>query len=70
MDKFTDFWGGIWEDVDKTTYQPWMMEVGHKIRQKVEDVREFFVREDGIARVIKKRKDWTAPGIDGIENFW
>ena len=22
MDKFTDVWGGIWEDDEKTTYQP------------------------------------------------
>ena len=64
MDKFTDFWSGIWKDDEKTTY-----EVGQKIKQDLEDVREFLVSEDDIARVIKKRKNWTAPGIDDIENF-
>ena len=47
-----------------------MIEVGQKIKQKVENVREFIVRKNDIARVIKKRKNWTAPGIDGIGNFW
>ena len=34
-----------------------MTKVGQKIRQKVEDVKEFIVSEDDIARVIKKRKN-------------
>ena len=33
-----------------------MIEVGQKIRQKVEDVREFIVNEDDVARVIKKEE--------------
>ena len=32
-----------------------MIEVGQKIRQKVEDVREIIASEGDIARVIKKR---------------
>ena len=36
----------------------------------MEDVREFIVSEDNIAKGIKKRKNWTALGIDDIENFW
>ena len=70
MDKFTDFQSGIWEDDEKTAYQLWLIEVGQKIKQKVENVREFIVRKNDISRVIKKRKNWTAPGIDDIENFW
>ena len=70
MDKFTDFWGGIWEDDEKNAYQPWMIEVKQKIKQKMENVREFIVSKDNIARVMKKRKNWTAPEIDDLENFW
>ena len=33
-----------------------MIEVGQKIRQKVEDVREFIVNADDVASVIKKEK--------------
>ena len=47
-----------------------MTKVGQKIRQNVEDVKEFSVSEDDIARVIKKRKNWSAPGVDDIENLW
>ena len=43
IDKFTDFWGCIWQDDKKTTYQPWIIEVRQKIRLKVDDVREFIV---------------------------
>ena len=56
MDKFTDFWGGIWEDDE-------MIEVGLNIRQKVEDVREFIVSEDNIARVIKKERIGQHQGL-------
>ena len=70
MERFTEFWGGIWEDEEKTEYQPWMKVIEDKIRAKVHDVDEFKVTEAGIKRVIGKRKNWTAPGIDGIENFW
>ena len=46
-----------------------MIEVRQKIRQNVEDVREFIVSEDDIARIIKIRKNWTAPGICSFKNF-
>ena len=70
MDKFTEFWAGIWESEEKTTLQPWMEKVEKKIRAKVTNVKEFIVAESDIAIIIKQRKNWTAPGIDGIENFW
>ena len=70
IDKFTQFWASIWESEERTTLQPWMEKVEKKIRAKVTNVKEFIVAESDIAMVIKKRKNWTAPGIDGIENFW
>ena len=62
--------GVVYGNDKKTTYQPWIIDVRQKISQKVEDVREFIVSEDNIARVIQKRMNCTAPEIDGIENFW
>ena len=70
IEKFTEFWGGIWEDDEKTEQQPWMEKVKQKIREKIHTVTEFKVSESDIEKVIKKRKNWTAPGIDEIENFW
>ena len=69
MEKFTEFWRGIWEDDENTTQQPWMKAVEGKIKAKVHTVREFVVTESEIGKVISKRKNWTAPGIDRIENF-
>jgi len=69
MEKFTNFWGGIWEDDEKTIDRPWMEVIGNKIREKVHRVEEFKVSESDIEKIIKKRKNWTAP-VDGIENYW
>jgi len=70
MEKFTEFWGGIWEDDERTADRPWMTVIGEKIKSKVHRVREFQVSEEDIQKTVRNRKNWTAPGIDGIENFW
>jgi len=70
MNKFTEFWGGIWEDDQKTTETEWMKDIGNRIKEKIQEVHEFMVCDKDIKEVIKKKKNWTAPGIDGIENFW
>ena len=44
------------------------IEFGHKI--KVYTVEEFDVTEDNLASVFKKRKNWSAPGVDEIQNNW
>ena len=35
-----------------------------------ERVKEFDIIENGLISEIKKRKNWTAPGVDRIQNFW
>ena len=35
-----------------------------------ENVKEFTLTEKRVAGEIRKRKNWTAPGIDGIQNYW
>ena len=70
IDKFVDFWGGIWERKELTPYMPWMEEIGRQLHQKVNSVNDFTVTFDKVKKEIAKRKGWTAPGIDGIENYW
>lgn len=70
MEKFTEFWGGIWENDKETKDTNWMHEVGKRIQQKVTSVEEFQVNETDLGNVIRGRKNWTAPGVDGIENYW
>ena len=41
MEKFEEFWGGIWKDNTKTPQQKWMNTVAKKIGQKVTNVQKF-----------------------------
>ena len=70
MEKFEEFWGGIWEDETETPNRKWMNTVAKKIREKVKYVQEFTIPEKNFYDIVKKRKNWSAPGIDRIQNFW
>ena len=69
MEKFVEFWGGIWEDEKKTPEQPWMKVVEQKWKEKVQDVKEFVITREDLTKVVKRRNNWSALGIDGIQNF-
>ena len=70
INKFTDFWAGIWEDDSKTPVTKWMRGIEKRLREKVKSTSEFKVTEKDLQDVAKKRKNWSAPGIDGITNYW
>ena len=70
INKFTDFWAGVWEDDNKTPVTKWMKEIEKRLREKVKTTSEFKVTEKDLRDVVKKRKNWSAPGIDGITNYW
>ena len=50
--------------------KPWMEEIESRLKAKVHNVRIFNITEIELGNIIKKRKNWSAPGIDGIQNFW
>ena len=70
MEKFEEFWGGIWEDNSKTPQRKWMNTISNKIAEKVTDVQDFSISEEKVYNTIKKRKNWSSPGIDGVQNFY
>ena len=70
INEFVAFWRGIWEDQKVTPFLPWMDEVAGKLKRMVVEVKEFDVTEEKLTEVIKKRKNWSSPGIDGIQNYW
>ena len=71
MKKFEEFWAGIWEDNAKTPQRKWMHTVAKKIGEKVTNVQEFTITEKKLYEItVKKRKNWSAVGIDGVQNFW
>ena len=55
---------------EKTPEIPWMEKVKIELREKVQNVNEFTITENKVVAEIRKRKNWTAPGIDGIQNYW
>ena len=70
MDKFIEFWGGIWEGRENKPHMPWMEEVKMQLNAKVTSVNDFNISLERVRKEVAKRKGWTAPGIDGIQNFW
>ena len=64
MEKFAEFWGGIWEKEDVTPMLPWMNNVNEKLRASINTVKEFTIQEERLINIAKKRKGWTSPGID------
>ena len=70
MEKFVEFWAGIWKQNEPTPNMPWMEEVKAELSEKVNIVSQFEITEEKLRKETSKRKNWTAPGIDGIQNYW
>ena len=70
IEKFEGFLAGIWENETQTPHRKWMNMVARKLSEKVTDVQEFKTDDKKLYETVKKRKNWTAPGTDGIQNFW
>ena len=45
-----------------------MESVRGKIRNKITSVKKFNITVKAIEKETKKRRNWTEPGIDGIQN--
>ena len=70
MQRFVEFWGSIWKQNELIPNMPWMEEVKAKLGKRANLVSEFAITVENMKKEIVKRKNWTAPGIDGIQNFW
>ena len=70
MEKNENFCTGIWEDNTKTPQRKWMNIVAKKIGHKVTNVQELTITEKKLHQIIKKRKNRSTPGINGVHNFW
>ena len=46
MDKFVEFWGGIWEQNERTPNMPWMEQVKRELQEKVGVVSELHANND------------------------
>ena len=70
MEKFVEFWGGIWEREGRTPSIPWMEEIRRQSNEKVNQVNVFSITFEKVKKEVAKRERWAAPGIDGIQNYW
>ena len=61
MDKFIEFWGGIWEKEERTLEMPWMDKLHRQLTEKVNSVKEFNITDRNLITEIIKRKNWSAP---------
>ena len=69
MERFVKLWGDIWEKDDRAPEIPWMESVSKQLRDKITSVKEFNITVETLKTETKKRKNWTAPEMDGIQNF-
>ena len=70
IEKFVEFWGGIWEKEERTPEMSWMEKVREDLMRKINRVNVFGITEKSLTMESNKKKNWTAPGIDRIQNCW
>ena len=58
------------EKDEKTPTVPWMEKAREALKAEVHKVGQFTIIEEVLTSTAKKRKNWTSPGIDGIQNYW
>ena len=57
MEKFENFWGGIWEEKKEVEKQQWMAEIETKLSRKVTMIKEMETKAEDIGMMVKKRKN-------------
>ena len=57
MEKFVEFWGGIWEREKRMPNMPRMEEIGRQLNEKVNQVNEFNITQKALTRVFTKIKE-------------
>ena len=58
------------ERQERNPYMPWMEEIRRQLNEKVSQVNEFNITFEKVKKEVAKRKGWTAPGINSMQNYW
>ena len=61
MEKFVEFWGGIWEQNELTPNMPWMEEVKAELNKKANIVGEFGITEEKLRKKNIKTNELDSP---------
>ena len=54
MERFVDFWGGIWETEERTPNIPWMEEIRRELNEKINQVKEFNITFEKLKKEVAK----------------
>lgn len=66
----TAFWKDIWsQSVEHDTRARWI-DTERQNSSRCSTMPEVNISESDIIATFKKMKNWTAPGVDGIQNYW
>lgn len=68
--EFANYWKSVWNNPEAADLDaPWLKQVQRGVSELIEMEQPIISRSD-IENVLKKAKNWKAPGPDKIHNFW
>ena len=70
MQEVENFWSKLWEGVGTNSSNASWIEDQEKINEHQEQQKSIDITKDEIVLAMMKSSNWTAPGNDGIANFW
>ena len=69
IEKFEEFWAGIWEDDIKTPQRKWINTIVRKITDKFTNVQELVITGEILYGTVKKRKNGLPPELKEYQTF-
>lgn len=64
------YWSGIWSQESKHNADATWIKIEEQDQSNRREMAEIVVKEEDIRATVKRLKNWTTPGIDGIHNYW
>ncbi|XP_044760212.1 uncharacterized protein LOC123317671 [Coccinella septempunctata] len=69
-EEMRQFWSNIWSHgKDHNTEAPWI-KAELEDHSDLNEMAAIQVTENDVRATIKRMKNWSSPGIDGIQNYW
>ncbi|XP_044762004.1 uncharacterized protein LOC123319205 [Coccinella septempunctata] len=64
------YWSKIWSNKGTHNTEATWIEQEKKKHANLQEMSTMNIEEEDVKNTIKRMKNWTTPGIDGIHNFW
>ena len=69
IEKFEEYWSGIWEKIEETPKKPWMKKIEEELKIRVAEPQIMHLELDQVKKIIKKRKNWSVPELMVFKTF-